>query len=42
MKMVDETVDHARQGMEEFKKEEQAVVKEMREECNKQEGPTAP
>jgi len=28
--------------MEEFKKEEQAVVKEMREECNKQEGPTAP
>jgi ElaB/YqjD/DUF883 family membrane-anchored ribosome-binding protein len=36
-KIVDETVDYARQGMEEFKKEEQAVIKEMREECNKQE-----
>ena len=36
-KIVDETVDCARQGMAEFKKEEQAVINEMREECNKRE-----
>ena len=36
-RIVDETVDYARQGMEEFKNEEQAVIKEMREECHRQE-----
>ena len=36
-RIVDETIDYARQGMEEFKNEEQAVIKEMREECHRQE-----
>ena len=36
-KIVDETVEYARQGMEGYKHEEQAVIKEMREECNRQE-----
>ena len=36
-KIVDETVDYARQGMEDFKKEERAMIQEMMEECNRQE-----
>jgi predicted nuclease with TOPRIM domain len=36
-RIVDETIDYARQGMEEFKNEKQAVIKEMREECHRQE-----
>ena len=40
-RIVDETVDHARVGMEGFRKEEQAVVQEMREECSRQENQAA-
>ena len=36
-KIVDETVDYARQGMEDFKKEERAMIQEIMEECNRQE-----
>ena len=36
-KTVDETVEYARQGMEGFKQEEQSVIQEMRDECNRQE-----
>ena len=36
-KIVDETVEYARQGMEGFKQEEQSVIQEMRDECNRQE-----
>ena len=36
-KIVDETAEYARKGMEEFKNEEQTVIKEMREERNRQE-----
>jgi len=38
---VDDTVEHARKGMEGFKKEEQAVIQEMREECSRQESQSA-
>ena len=40
-RIVDETVDYARKGMEEFKHEEHSMVKEMREECNRQEAKAA-
>ena len=40
-RIVDETVEYARKGMEGFKKEEQAVVQEMREEHSKQENQAA-
>ena len=36
-RIVDDTVEYARKGMEGFKKEEQAVIQEMREECSRQE-----
>ena len=36
-KIVDETVDYARQGMEDFKKEERAMIQEMKEEFSRQE-----
>ena len=36
-RIVDDTVEYARKGMEGFKKEEQAVVQEMREERSRQE-----
>ena len=40
-RIVDETVEYARQGMEGFKKEEQAVIQEMREECSRLESQAA-
>ena len=40
-RIVDETVEYARNGMEGLKKEEQAVVQEMREECSRQENQAA-
>ena len=36
-KIVDKTVNHARQGMEDFKKKERAMIQEMKEECSRQE-----
>ena len=36
-RIVDDTVEYARKGMEGSKKEEQAVIQEMREECSRQE-----
>ena len=36
-RIVDETVEYAKNGMEGFKKEEQAVIQEIREECSRQE-----
>ena len=38
---VDETVEYAKNGMEGFKKEEQAVIQEIREECSRQENQAA-
>ena len=40
-RIVDDTVEYARKCMEGFKKEEQAVIQEMREECSRQESPAA-
>ena len=40
-RIVDDTVEYARKGMEGFKKEEQAVIQEMREECSRQESQSA-
>ena len=40
-RIVDDTVEYARKGMEGFKKEEQAVIQEMREECSRQESQAA-
>ena len=36
-RIVGETIDYARQGMEEFKNEEHSVIQEMRDECDRQE-----
>ena len=36
-KIVDKTVNHARQGMEDFKKKERAMIQEMKEERSRQE-----
>ena len=40
-RIVDETVEYAKHGMEGYKKEEQAVIQEIREECSKQESQAA-
>ena len=40
-RIVGDTVEHARKGMEGVKKEEQAVIQEMREECSRQESQSA-
>ena len=40
-RIVDETVEYAKHGMEGYKKEEQAVIQEMREECSRQENQAA-
>ena len=40
-RIVDETVEYAKNGMEGFKKEEQAVIQEIREECSRQENQAA-
>ena len=40
-RIVDETVEHARIGMDGFRKEERAAVQEIREECNRQENQAA-
>ena len=36
-RIVGETIDYARRGMEEFKNEEHSVIQEMRDECDRQE-----
>ena len=36
-RIVGETIDYARKGMEEFKSEEHSVIQEMRDECDRQE-----
>ena len=40
-RIVDETVEHARIGMDGFRKEERAAVQEIREECSRQENQAA-
>ena len=40
-RIVDETVEYAKRGMEGYKKEEHAVIQEIREECSKQESQAA-
>ena len=40
-RIVDQTVAYASQGMEGFRKEEQAIIQEVREECSRQESQSA-
>ena len=40
-RIVDETVEYAKHGMEGYKKEEQAMIQEIREECSRQENQAA-